>query len=204
MLAFRMNCKPNFCIFLFVQIIRIQSPEHGTKRIETKGTEKVSDFLDKVKLKESLSVGVCIISFCYSLKRVWQFRLWGWNGLKLACTKHIKSVLLCSFEKSFWICLKGVTDFDHGVKHTLHKGCSNYSFVKFSIMSYNFKIITQSILCNNCYLFFRFKVSLISQTLDGSCSKTGIKQRKFERHEARVLHHTHWSKLKDRCIRIFL
>jgi hypothetical protein len=36
-------------IYIF-QIIRIQSPEHGTKRVETKHSESVADFLNKVCL----------------------------------------------------------------------------------------------------------------------------------------------------------
>ena len=42
-------CNLKSFSFLFVlQIVRIQSPEHGTKRIETKGSESIAEFLNKV------------------------------------------------------------------------------------------------------------------------------------------------------------
>ncbi|XP_029656373.2 nuclear protein localization protein 4 homolog, partial [Octopus sinensis] len=34
---------------LFFQVVRIQSPEHGTKRIQSSGSEKISNFLNKVQ-----------------------------------------------------------------------------------------------------------------------------------------------------------
>ena len=36
-----------------LQTIRIQSAEHGTKRIQSKPTERIQDFLEKVQLKNA-------------------------------------------------------------------------------------------------------------------------------------------------------